>query len=586
MSSQSDSINFDELIAAFDDFPLTKKGVEYAVDLVKDGAHINGAGIKREVSELERLAAIRFIDDLTGRSKMDARFTFDPEKSERACTFMNLMPHVKGRWAAKRELMKADPWQVFAVANIFGWVDENGNRRFRQVYIKVPRKNGKSFLAAEIGNYMLAADGEYAAEVYCGATSEKQAWEVFGPARKMAAMSPEFTERFGITVMARSLVILDTGAKFEPLIGKPGDGSNPHCAIADELHEHKSDEFVATMITGMGAREQPLLLQTTTAGNDIASFCYDVEQEAISVLRGVFVDDRFFSVIFGIDDGDDWTTREALAKANPNIGVSVSVEFLEQQQDSAVRSAARQNAFKRKHLNIWVSAHASWMNMEVFSKRAIEFDAADVSDWRAVIPIDLASRVDMTATPIVFFKKDVDGKMRYRVKSRFYLPEETAGKEGNDHYAKWVAQGHLKTTDGDELDFAVIKADIEKDLAAFQVEEITYDPWRATQLAQEFQKDGAKVVEFRNTTQNLSPAMFELEAAIYSGRFEYDGNPVMEWMFSNVVAKIDARDNIHPNKQKPGNKIDGAVAVIMAVGRIMEIEGPQEEQPEPGLFFL
>ena len=547
------------MLEHFKNAPHSKAALAYAYDVV------NGHRLaSKEIIQ----SCQRFIDDI---QCLDGYF-YDVGKAEKACNFIENLPHTKGKWAALKKTLILEGWQTFIICNLFGWVNESGFRRFRKSYLKIPRKNGKSLLAAGIGHYMFAKDGEYGAEVYSGATTEKQAWEVFGPARLMARNTPDYTAHFGIEVNAKNLNILENGSKFEPLIGKPGDGASPSCAIVDEYHEHDTDDFVETMETGMGAREQPLLLEITTAGNNIAGPCFDMETECKKLLAGVFKDERIFALIYGIDEGDDWTQPEILEKANPNYDVSVSAEFLQAQQKEAVRNASKQNAFKRKHLNQWVGAHTAWLNMEDVKRcENLTLDINNFIGKDCIIPVDLASRIDITAILKVFIE-EINGKTHYTAFSRFYIPEETALNTANQHYQKWINEGYLTGTDGNEIDFNEIQQDIKQDLEQYNAKEITYDPWRATQLAQGLQAEGANIIEFRNTVANMSPAMYELEAAIASGRFHYDGNPVLNWMLSNVVAKIDAKDNIYPRKQKPENKIDGAVALIMAIGRAMAHE--------------
>ncbi|MDJ0806441.1 MAG: terminase large subunit [Gammaproteobacteria bacterium] len=549
----------------FKDYPHSRGALSYAYDVVTG---------HRLACKQERQACQRFIDDL---QHLDG-YVFDVDKAEKACRFIEQLPHTKGKWAARKQNLVLNGWQKFIICNLFGWVDELGLRRFRKAYLKIPRKNGKSIKGAGIGHYMLAKDGEFGAEVYSGATTEKQAWEVFGPARLMAMRTPDLTEHFGMSVNAKSLTILENGSKFEPMIGKPGDGSSPSCAIIDEYHEHDTDDMVETMETGMGAREQPLLLMITTAGSNISGPCYDMESECKKLLDGVFADERIFTLMYGIDEGDDWTAPAILEKANPNIDVSVSREFLEAQQREAIRNASKQNAFKRKHLNEWVGAHTAWMNMESFNNCAdVTLKAEDFNGKDCIVPVDLASRIDITAILKVFIE-EIKGKTHYTAFCRFYIPEETAFETRNSHYRKWINEGWLTATDGNEIDFNEIQSDIKNDLNEYNAKEITYDPWRATQLAQGLQAEGANIIEFRNTVANMSPAMYELEAAITSGRFHYDGNPVLTWMMSNVVAKTDAKDNIYPRKQKPENKIDGVVALIMAIGRAIAYD---ETDPNP-----
>ncbi len=558
------------MLKEFEGYPYSQDALGYAYNLIKG----HRAGNKYEIASCQR-----FIDDLKGIEG----FKYNVDKAERACNKIEQLPHIKGKWAKMKKRLILEPWQRFIICNIFGWVNAEQLRRFRDVYLKIPRKNGKSITAAGIGHFMFSMDGENGAEVYSGATTEKQAWEVFGPARLMAERTPKYTQYFGIEVNAKNMNIQSNGSKFEPLIGKPGDGASPSCAIVDEYHEHETDSFVETMQTGMGAREQPLLLTITTAGDNIAGPCYDKEIECRKLLDGVFEDDRIFCMMYGIDEGDDWTDPAMLIKANPNYDVSVSGEFLLAQQREAIRNASKQNAFKRKHMNEWVGAKVAWMNMETFKKcvdKSLKIE--DFETMECTIPVDLASKLDITAT-LKVFDEEIEGKTHYTAFCRFYIPEETALKPENGHYQRWVNEGWLTATDGDEIDFNEIQEDIETDMSKYSVKEITYDPWRATQLAQGLQKKGADIIEFRNTVANMSPAMYELEGAIAAGRFHYDGNPLLTWMMSNVIAKIDAKDNIYPRKQKPENKIDGVVALIMAIGRLMAFE---EDKPMPGIEVI
>jgi phage terminase large subunit-like protein len=490
---------------------------------------------------------------------------------------MEKMPHTKGRWAARRERLVLAGWQCFIVCNLFGWCDLEGLRRFREAYLKIARKNGKSLLAAAIGHYMFTMDGEYGAEVYSGATTLKQAMEVYGPAKVMAEKLTKYTASKKITVGAKNMHIIANNSKFEPLIGDPGDGANPSCAIVDEYHEHLTNNLVETMTTGMGAREQPLLLIITTSGSNIGGPCFDTELESQKILDKVYSDETTFVMIYGIDADDDWTDPAILDKANPNIDVAVSRDFLENQLRAATRSPLKQNAFKRKHLNMWVGAHTAWLNMEDFLACADpEMKIEDFVGDDMVLPVDLASKIDITATPRIFTRV-IDGNIHYYYFSKYYIPEETAAKDENKHFQKYINAGELIPTDGNEIDFNEIQEDLAIDIELFNPFAIPYDPWRATQLAQGLKKRGGPVVLFKNTVGNMSPAMYELEAAIIGGRFHYDGNSMTAWMASNVIARIDAKENVYPRKQKTENKIDGIVAAIMGVGSIIAEREPAQD---------
>jgi phage terminase large subunit-like protein len=530
-----------------------------------------------------RLACRRHLDDLEKAKAKDSAFFFDAEAGERACAFVELLPHTKGKWARSGERLVLSPWQCFILVCIFGWKRrKNGFRRFRELYAEIPRKNGKSQLGAGIGLYMLIADNEYGAEIYSGATTEKQAWEVFGPARQMMQRTPGLMKAAGVEVWAKSLAIPSDGSKFEPVIGKPGDGSSPSCALIDEFHEHDTPDLIDTMQTGMGAREQPLTAIITTAGYNLGGPCFDKHSEAKKMLDGLIENDELFAMIFSIDlepyelngvtyPADDWADPKTLIKANPNYGVSVDGDFLQAQQRRATQNPIEQNRFKTKHLNVWCSARNAWMNMiqwQMCGDEALTIDEFEGEESWFVL--DLASKNDICAF-VQLFKRKLNGADHYYAFGRYYLPEDAIeeAKANQALYRKWIIQGHLLQTEGAEIDFDVIREDVKAMASRFHVQEVAYDPWRATQLAHQLAKDGATVVEFRQTVQNMSPAMKELMAAVKGGRFHHDGNPALAWMVSNVVAKEDAKENIYPRKDRPEQKIDGPVALMMAVGRAM-----------------
>lgn len=519
-----------------------------------------------------RLACKRHLDDLAKSKEKKFPFYFDADAAERACAFVELLPHTKGQWARRAERLTLSPWQCFIFANIFGWKRrKNDRRRYRELYAEIPRKNGKSQIGAGIGLYMLIADDEFGAEVYSGATTEKQAWEVFGPAKHMIERTPGLRRAAGAEVWAKSISIPADGSRFEPIIGKPGDGASPSCALIDEFHEHDTPDLIDTMQTGMGAREQPLTAIITTAGYNLMGPCYDKHQEVKKLLDGLIENDELFGLIYSIDEEDDWASPATLRKANPNFGVSIDEDFLLAQQRRACMNPIEQNRFKTKHLNVWCSARNAWMNMQQWALCADP--ALTLDEFKgepAWFILDLASKNDICAF-MQLFKRSMGGVDHYYAFGRYYLPEDTIeeAKSNQALYRKWVVQGHLIATEGAEIDFDVIREDVRAMSSDFSVEEVAYDPWRATQLAHQLAKDGATCVEYRQTVQNMSAPMKEVMAAVKSGRFHHDGNPVLAWMMSNVVAKEDAKENIYPRKEKPENKIDGPVALIMGVGRAM-----------------
>lgn len=521
-----------------------------------------------------KLACQRFLDDLK-RAEEGWDYWYDAEEADRRCKWLELLPHVKGKWAARGDLLELAPWQAFIVCNIFGWRSvATGFRRFREAYNELPRKNGKSLLAAAIGINMFAADDEYGAEIYSGATTEKQAWEVFRPAKQMCERRPELREYFDIEVNAKSLVILSQGNRFEPVIGNPGDGASPSCAIVDEYHEHKTSDQVDTMQTGMGARDQPLLLVITTAGTDFGGPCREKRADLIRILERTVEDETIFGIIFTIDEGEPWDTEEALRKANPNFDISVNRDFLLAELNKARRSASKQNAFKTKHLNLWVGAKTSWMNMLALQRcKKSGLDLRDFAGQRAWLGIDLASRVDVASVAIAIPQGN-----KLNAFFRHYVPEDAVYEEvRNDRYKGWAESEQLITTPGDVIDFDVIEEDLKELASELEIVEVGYDPFQATQFSTHMMDEGFEMVEVRPTVLNFSEPMKELEAIILQKRMAYD-DPVFTWMMGNVVAKLDKKDNIYPDKERPENKIDGVVALIMAINRWMA--GKDDQMPD------
>ena len=553
-------------------YPNVNAANKYARDVVSG---------KIDVCKEVKQACKRHLDDLKRSETRAFKYKFCRDTAESACGFVQLLPHTKGKWARDRQTIKLEPWQKFIFCCVFGWLNKKTNlRRFTEAYCEIPRKNGKSVIAAGVGLYMLCADGEFGAEVYCGATTEKQAWEVFRPAKIMLEKTPDLTSFAGIEIMAKNISIPADGSRFEPLIGNPGDGSSPSCAIIDEFHEHEEPDQYETMLTGMGAREQALMFIITTSGFNLAGPCYDKRRQVQQMLDGVMPNEEMFGIIYGIDVGDDWQDPAILKKANPNFGVSVGEDYLLKQQRDAIRYPSRTNAFLTKHLNVWVSARSAWLNMADWHKCGDPALSLEQFYGKPCwLSVDLASKTDICSLGFLFKDTLESGKTRWTYFTRSYLPEGALERAGNNRaaYETWVNSGHLTLMDGEEIDFDQIREDI-KDLAAqLDITELPYDPWRATQLAHQLMSDGANVVEFRNTVQNMSPAMREWEAAITGGRFRHNADPVLTWMASNVEAKADAKDNIYPRKARNENKIDGVIAGLMAMGRAV-VGGMAEPQ--------
>ena len=521
-----------------------------------------------------KLACQRQHNDLEESKKAAYPYRFDEAKAVKVCKFIENLPHTKGAWAARGELLVLEPWQIFGLTTVFGWVNKKTKmRRFREAYWEVPRKNGKSAKTAGAGLYMFCSDGEFGAEVYSGASSEKQAWEVFRPARLMVEREDEMREHFGIQVNAKTLCIQADMSRFEPVIGKPGDGASPSCALIDEYHEHDSDVLYSTMVTGMGARSQPLAWIITTAGVNLGGPCYTKRSDIIKILEGSYDAPDTFGIIYTVDPEMDWTTPEALQMANPNYGISVSEEFLLAEQRKAIQSAHLQNNFKTKHLNIWCSSSAAYFNMQDLEKCADpSLNIEDFRDEQAMTALDVGSKIDISGL-VALFRRDIKGKTHYYAFEKAYCPEETAWDPKNKQYQGWVNSGLLTATNGNIIDYEQIEQDNLAWAGLFEIREETFDPWNAAQFALRMANEGLAMVEVPQNVRSHSAPMKELDALIRARRFHFNGSPLLKWMFSNVVAKVDANDNVFPRKERNENKIDLVVAIIMALGRWIVQEG-------------
>ena len=527
-----------------------------------------------------KLACKRHLDDLIKSKNKDFPYKFEPKLAEKKIAFIELLPHTKGEWAMKRLSITLEPWQKFGIGCTFGWVrKKDGYRRFRESYWEVPRKNGKSAIAAGVALNMFANDGEFGSEVYAGATTEKQAWEVFKPARLMAVRSPDFIEAAGVLINAGSLEIPDEGSIFEPIIGDPPDGQSPHCAVVDEFHEHPTSALYDTMQTGMGARRQPMIFTITTAGFNIEGPCYDLRARVQEMLLDTVPDDELFGWIWTIDEGDDWTDPQVLAKANPNYGVSVYSDYLESQQRRAIQNASKQGAFKTKHLNVWVSAKAAFFNMERW--KACGNPDLTIDDFEAtpcMMCVDLSSKIDIAARINLFYRIEDDGRLHYYcIDPQFYLPEDTVysgdEKQVVERYQKWFNKGLLNVCDGYENDLNQIAKELIEDAQRVSLTEVPYDEWGGFQIAKTVDDAGYTSIKMPKTTKTFSPAMKELEAAIAAGRFHHDGNPILSWMIGNVISKTGKNETEFPDKEKKFKKIDGAVALLMGISRAMVLAG-------------
>lgn len=520
-----------------------------------------------------KAACKRYLDDL---QRTDWQFEFDPERAAKPCKLLELLPHVKGFTGT----IRGEDFQFFILCSLFGWVDKRTRlRRFRQAYIEMARKNAKSTLAAVIAIYMLAFDGEAGAEVYSAATTREQARIVFETARGMVVKTPKLRE-LGLEPGQHAIVGND-GATFKPLSADAQtlDGLNPHCAIVDELHAHKTRHVWDVLVSATGARRQPLTFAITTAGSDQSGICYEVRDYVAQVLTATIdgkghKDESLFGIIYTIDDGDDFQDEITWRKANPNLGVSVNLEYLRGECKQAIAVPSKAANFKTKHLDVWVNADQAWLDSLAWSQCAQPgLDIEDFEGRTCYLGLDLALKNDLCALAFIFPEGE-----QLTVFAKSFLPERKV--ELAPHWMGWRESGHLIETGGDTIDYDVIYEEIRAAVNRFNVQALAYDVAHAGFFIRKLQNDGVlsdqQCIEIPQRASGLSEAMKELEKRILERKLEHADDPCLNWQMSNVVAKLDNMQNMRPVKETDSKKIDAAVAIITAQAAAMRMEQDNE----------
>ncbi|MBC7599707.1 MAG: terminase large subunit [Polaromonas sp.] len=528
-------------------------------------------------------AVRRQIDDLQRPLSDDWPWVFEPDRAARPCEFVELLPHIKGKWARERQLIVLDAWQCFCVATVFGWVHKDtGLRRFREVYIEVPRKNAKSTLSSGIALFMLSADGEHGAEVYSAATTRDQARIVFDDAKAMAERTPDMRTYLGVAILTHCITVAHMSSKFSPLAAEAStqDGLNVHCAVIDELHAHRKRDLYDVIDTARGAREQSLLWLITTAGSDRSGICYERRTHITKILDRVIDDQTMFGIIYTIDDNDDPFDPSTWAKANPNWMVSVLPDDMHAAARKASAMPSALNNFLTKRLNVWVNGESPWMDMRAWERCADPtLNLADFAGEKCWAGLDLAQKKDFAALCLVFERQGI-----WYVFTRLYLNELAVQESGNAHLSGWARSGHVQVTDGDITDFDVLAEDMRRYNRMFDLREIAFDPALSMYFATKLIEEGLPLVEITQRAMFFTPPLIQVENLVLEKKLKFDGNPVMTWMVSNLVVKVSKFNELRaPTKERPENKIDGVMAMLMALGRAL---ATVEEQPTPGIYIL
>ncbi len=543
---------------------VKKYPAEFYAEQVRSGAIL--------VCEYVRLAVERYYADLD-RALDEGRY-FDKKAAMRAIHFIEKLKHTKGEWAGQR--FRLEPWQQFVLWNIFGWKNADGTRRFRYAYIEIARKNGKTALSAGIGLYMLFADGESRPEVYSAATVKDQAKICFSDAVEIVKATDL---KNYLTPYRNSIVYELNGGTMKPLSSDYGthDGLNPSCGIIDEFHAHKDSGMFDVIKSAFGARRQPLMFIITTAGFDKSGVCYAYRENVIKVLRGVNEDDSLFGIIYTLDDKSEWDDPKMWIKANPNLGVSLSADYLaDQVKDAKNRPEAVRNVMT-KNVDLWVDAERMWILDDVWQKCIGTTAPADLKGCACWGGLDLSNVSDITAYVLLFHEND-----RFQLLPHFWIPEEKMRekiRKENINYDKWVAEGYVTVTPGNVIDYDFVKADILRIVADYDLRTSAYDRWNSSQTIIDLQNEGMECNPFGQGYGSMSAPTKEFEKLVLTGKIEHFGNPVLRWMLASTLVKTDPAGNIKPDKEKSTQKIDGIVAAIMALGEWMTAQANDERNP-------
>lgn len=531
--------------------------------------------------DLVQLAVQRYFNDID--NVLERGWYFDRKAATRAIKFIESLKHTKGEWAGQR--FKLEPWQQFVVWNIFGWKLADGTRRFRYVYIEIARKNGKTALSAGIGLYMLFADGESRPEVYSAATVKDQAKICFADAVEIVKATDL---KNYLTPYRNSIVYELKGGTFKPLSSDYGthDGLNPSCGIIDEFHAHKDSGMFDVIKSAFGARRQPLMFIITTAGFNKAGACYAYRDNVIKILRGINQDDTLFGMIYTLDKNEEWDIPKMWVKSNPNLGVSLSVDYLAGEiKDAKNRPEAVRNVMT-KNVNLWVDAEKTWILDETWMQCVGSTTLEDLRGCDCWGGLDLSNVSDITAFVLLFNEND-----KFQLLPFFWIPEEKMlekVRKENINYDHWVREGFVKVTPGNVTDYDFVQADILRIIADYNLKSTAYDRWNSSQTIINLTDEGLTFNPFGQGYGSVSAPTKQFEALVLSERVEHFGNPVLRWMLSSTLIKTDPAGNIKPDKEKSTQKIDGIVSSIMALGEWMTAQADDDSNPynDRGLLTL
>ena len=515
---------------------------------------------------------------------------YDKSAADYAVAFIENLCHTKGTWAGKPfELID---WQEQIIRDLFGTLKPNGYRQFNTAYIEISKKQGKSELAAAVALLLTCGDGEERAEVYGCAADRQQAAIVFDVAADMVRMCPALSKRVKILASQKRLIYTPTNSFYQVLSAEAYSkhGFNIHGVVFDELHTQPNRKLFDVMTKGSGdARMQPLYFLITTAGTDTHSICYETHQKAKDIIEGRKIDPTFYPVIYGADESDDWTDPKVWKKANPSLDITVGIDKVKAACESAKQNPGEENAFRQLRLNQWVKQAVRWMPMEKWDNCAFAVDEDELEGRVCYGGLDLSSTTDITAFVLVF--PPIDEEDKYIILPYFWIPEDNLTLRVNrDHvpYDVWERQGYLQTTEGNVVHYGFIEKFIERLGERFNIREIAFDRWGAVQMVQNLESMGFTVVPFGQGFKDMSPPTKELMKLVLEQKIAHGGHPVLRWNMDNIYIRTDPAGNIKADKEKSTEKIDGAVATIMALDRAIRCGNDHGASvyDERGILFI
>lgn len=515
---------------------------------------------------------------------------YSKSHADYAVNFIECLSHTKGTWAGKP--FKLLPWQEQIIRDLFGVIKPNGYRQFNTAYIEIPKKMGKSELAAAVALLLCCGDNEERAEVYGCAADRQQATIVFDVAADMIRMCPALNRRVKILASQKRIIFQPTNSFYQVLSAEAYSkhGFNIHGVVFDELHTQPNRKLFDVMTKGSGdARTQPLYFLITTAGTDTHSICYETHQKAKDILDGRKIDPTFYPVIYGADEEDDWTDPKVWKKANPSLGVTVGIDKVKAACESAKQNPGEENSFRQLRLNQWVKQSIRWMPMEKWDECAFKFTDEELHGRVCYGGLDLSSTTDITAFVLVFPPLDEDDK--YYIVPFFWLPEDNLPlrvKRDHVNYDLWQRQGYIMTTEGNVVHYGFIESFIEELGIMYNIREIAFDRWGAVQMVQNLDGMGFTVVPFGQGFKDMSPPTKELMKLTLEKEIAHRGQPVLRWMMDNIFIRKDPAGNIKPDKEKSTEKIDGVVATIMALDRAIRCgnDNSASVYDDRGLFVI